>query len=297
MRLRHIEIFNAVLSAGSISGAARLLNLTQPSVSRTLQHAELQLGIALFHRHKGRLSPTPDALALAPHIERLFQQLDEVQRLAGNLKAGHAGQELRILTALTLSHVVIPRAVNLFRKKHPKVAVKVMSVHSSQLVSGLALQEADVGLLLSSLVHPALANEHVAAGQMVCVARQDQLPARLRRARALRLADLAGQSVIALDANDPVGRMLHQACRDAEVQLESDITVQTYHAALAFAQHGTGIAIVDSFTALSADPALVSVKPLEPMVPVSLQAMRPLAKASPPAVAEFLACVRQVLNP
>ena len=50
MRLRHIEVFNAVMLTGSVSAAARMINVTQPAVSRTLQHAELQLGFPLFQR-------------------------------------------------------------------------------------------------------------------------------------------------------------------------------------------------------------------------------------------------------
>jgi DNA-binding transcriptional LysR family regulator len=296
VRLRHIEIFNAVISAGSISGAARLLGLTQPSVSRTLQHAELQLGIPLFHRSKGRLLPTPDALTLAPHIDRLFQQLDEVQRLAGNLKAGHGAQELRILASHTLSHYVIPKAVHVFRSRKAGVATRILSVQSAQLVAGLALQEADVGLLLSSFVHPALKNEPVAQGQMVCVARRSVAQALSRPASSIKLADLAAQPIIALAVSDPMGRLVHQACRDAGIQLQSEITVQNYHAALAFAHQGTGTAIVDSFTALSADLGVVSVRPLEPSIPVTLQAMHPRAKVSPESVATFLDCVREVLD-
>ena len=56
MRLRHIEVFNAVMQTGSVSAAARLINVTQPAVSRTLQHAELQMGFALFQRARGRLA-------------------------------------------------------------------------------------------------------------------------------------------------------------------------------------------------------------------------------------------------
>ena len=68
--------------------AARLINVTQPAVSRILQHAELQLGFVLFQRAKGRLLPTPETLTLYPRIEQLFVQLDDMQRLAANLKAG-----------------------------------------------------------------------------------------------------------------------------------------------------------------------------------------------------------------
>ena len=93
MRLRHIEVFNAVMHTGSVSAAARLINISQPAVSRTLQHAELQLGFALFQRSKGRLTPTSEALALLPHMEKLFGQLEEVQRLADSLRKGRATDE------------------------------------------------------------------------------------------------------------------------------------------------------------------------------------------------------------
>ena len=149
MRLRHIEVFNAIMLTGSVSAAARLINITQPAVSRTLQHAEIQLGFALFQRAKGRLTATTEALALYPHIERLFAQLDEVQRLAANLRTASDAGELRILTVLALSYEVLPRALKKFREQHPAVAVTVESLHSPQIMSALLLQEADVGFAFS----------------------------------------------------------------------------------------------------------------------------------------------------
>ena len=55
MRLKHIEVFNAIMLTGSASAAARLLHVSQPAVTQTLQHAELQLGYALFTRQRNRL--------------------------------------------------------------------------------------------------------------------------------------------------------------------------------------------------------------------------------------------------
>ena len=55
MRLRHIEVFHAVMQAGTISGAAQLLHISQPAVTKVLQHCELQLGMALFDRVRGKL--------------------------------------------------------------------------------------------------------------------------------------------------------------------------------------------------------------------------------------------------
>jgi DNA-binding transcriptional LysR family regulator len=295
MRLRHIEIFNAVMLTGSVSGAARLINVTQPAVSRILQHAELQLGFALFQRIKGRLTPTSEALTLYPHIERLFTQLDEVQRLAANLKSGDGARELRLLTVLALSYEILPHAIKLFRVKHADVPITVRALHSPQIVSALALQEAEVGFLFSPAAHPALAQEHLADGRMVCIAPKGMLAARLVKKGSVMLEDLKEVPVIGLDVLDPVGRSLYQACREAGVGLEFAITVQTYHSALALAHHGLGIALVDSCTAASADLARVDVLALDPLIPLPVKAMLPAGKPGSVTVRAFIRCFQQAL--
>ena len=274
MRLRHIEVFNAIMLTGSVSAAARLINITQPAVSRTLQHAEIQLGFALFQRAKGRLTPTTEALTLFPHIERLFAQLDEVQRLATSLRGGQVAGELRIVSVLALSYDILPRALARFKKKHPDIVVSVEALHSPQIASSLMLQEADVGFVFSTLSHPSLTHEPLAECAMVCVVPKGLLPARKLRLGQLSLADLVDVPVINLDARDPVGTRLSQACREAGVGLNSYVTVQTYHAALAMAHHGLGVALVDACTAVSADRSKVEVLALEPAIHVPVQALR-----------------------
>ena len=295
MRLRHIEVFNAVMLTGSVSGAARLINVTQPAVSRVLQHAELQLGFALFQRGKGRLTPTSEALTLYPHIERLFAQLDEVQRLAVNLKTGESAKELRILTVLALSYEILPHTIKLFRVRHPDVAITVKALHSPQIVSALALQDGDVGFLFSPVVHSALAQEHLADGRMVCIAPKGMLAARLTKRGSVTLADLTKVPVIGLDVLDPVGRSLNQACREGGVGLEFSITVQTYHSALALAHHGLGIAVVDSCTAVSADLSRVDVLALEPLIPVPIKAVLPAGKPGSVVGRALVRCFQQAL--
>ena len=298
MRLRHIEVFNAVMLTGSVSGAARLISVTQPAVSRILQHAELQLGFPLFQRAKGRLLPTSEALTRYPHIEQLFAQLDDVQRLAANLKAGDTAKELTVLTVLALSYEVLPHAIKLFRVKHPDVAITIKALHSPQIVAALVLQEADVGFLFSPAVHSALAQEHLADGRMVCIAPTGMLAARFVKRGRITLAELGklGKPVIGLDAQDPMGRVLSQAIREAGVGLQFNITVQTYHSALALAHHGLGIALVDTCTAASADLSRVDVLELEPLIPVPIKALLPAGKPGSVAVRAFVKCFEQALR-
>lgn len=295
MRLRHIEVFNAVMLTGSVSAAARLINVTQPAVSRILAHAELQLGFSLFQRTKGRLVPTTEAQTLYPHIERLFQQLDEVQRLANSLKSGQRADELHLLTVLALSYEIIPRALKAFQMQHPDVRVTFDALHSPQIISALVLQEADVGFVFSSVSHPSLEQQHLAQGRMMCIAPKGWLSSAVVKRGSVTLQELVDKPVISLDVRDPVGTHLSHACREAGVGLQTAVTVQTYHAALALAHHGIGIALVDSCTAVSADPAKVAVVALEPSIVVPIRALRPVQRPSSLLAMAMSRCVQQAL--
>lgn len=301
MRLRHIEVFNAVMQTGSVSAAARLINVTQPAVSRTLQHAELQLGFALFQRAKGRLTPTNEALALFPHIEKLFEQLDEVQRLAANLRHGQAADRLQVLTVFALSSSVLPRAVAGFRQKYPDVQVHVQALHTPQVVSALLLQEADVGYVISSVGQPVLEHETLAEVDMHCIIPKGLLPPKRTRVAGMELADLIDLPVVALDGKDPLGMRINQACREHGVGLSPVVTVQTYHAALAMAEYGLGVAIVDGCTASAADRQKVHVVPLLPRITVGINALhlaqRPGSVLARAMTQEMRKALRELLGP
>jgi DNA-binding transcriptional LysR family regulator len=80
LTLRHIEVIRAVLRAGTVTGAARQLAVSQPALSRTLKNAETRLGLQLFERRSGRLSPTPEVLALQRDIEKARSRPSSARR-------------------------------------------------------------------------------------------------------------------------------------------------------------------------------------------------------------------------
>ena len=110
MKLRHIEVFQAIRQAGSVSGAAQLLHVSQPAVSKVLQHAEQQLGFPLFLRVRGKLLATPEALELEREVAMLSDSLQAVRRLAQNLRR-QPGHSLRIGATPALALSLLPRAI------------------------------------------------------------------------------------------------------------------------------------------------------------------------------------------
>src|SRR5512140_2564993 len=91
INLRQIEVFYAVMRAGSITEAARVLNVTQPAVSVALKQLESRLRMPLFDRVGGRLRPTPEARALMPDVAEIFGRLGAVERMSQDLAAGARG--------------------------------------------------------------------------------------------------------------------------------------------------------------------------------------------------------------
>jgi DNA-binding transcriptional LysR family regulator len=76
MSARQIEVFRAVMVAGSLSGAAQQLNVSQPSLTRLVRRIEDQVGFALFDRVKGRLLATAEARMVFAKLQHIQEQLD-----------------------------------------------------------------------------------------------------------------------------------------------------------------------------------------------------------------------------
>src|SRR5690606_19395695 len=91
MNLRHMEVFRAVMLTGGVSGAAQLLHISQPAVSKMLMQSQRNLGFALFERVKGRLVPTSEAQALHAEIEALWRGVERVRDTTRELASPRSG--------------------------------------------------------------------------------------------------------------------------------------------------------------------------------------------------------------
>lgn len=280
MRLRHIEVFHAIMQAGTISGAAQLLHISQPAVTKVLQHCELQLGMALFDRVRGKLYPTPEAQRLFVEIDKLNRDLVGIRRLAANLKSGES-EQVRLVATPALATAIVPAAMTPWCKAYPQAHCSLATHHTREIVSALLLGEADLALSLQDPRHPGIKAEVIASGSMVALC-----PLASPEAQGdgpLDLADIRTE-IVGLQSDDPLAGLLHHAGEALGQSLASRITVQTYQLARALVEAGVGMTLVDPFTAASADTTKVRVRPLTPSVPVQLYllsaASAPLGQAS-----------------
>lgn len=271
VQLRYIELFHAVLTTGSLTGAAKLLNISQPAASKALQHAEDRLGFALFHRVRGRLQPTEQALALRPRIEGIIQELHHLERLAAGM--GRVGaQPLRISCTPALSQSLVPDAVVALREAYPDTGAELFTQHSVVMGESLVLHEADIGLTLQSMNGQNLHQRALCSGQVMVIAPPGWWSGE-ELAQPLPIRELTGQPLIGITVRDALGSMLHSHLERVDPAPRVSVWVQTYQLAHALVARGQGLALVDPFTARTRGAHGVQRRPVHPRLDVVLQAL------------------------
>ncbi|WP_045466358.1 LysR family transcriptional regulator [Vibrio hyugaensis] len=293
MNLRQLEVFYAIMQTGTVSGAARLLHVSQPNVTRVLAHTEQQLSFALFERIKGRLVPTQEAKALLPEAEKVYQQLGQFRSLTNKVKQGT--QHLRIGAPPVLaSQLLAPTVATL--SKQQGISFELLTANRDELCSGLLKHELDVAIAFGEEAPPAILSEVLLKQQLVLIAPKEALKS---SNDTISFDDLIQHElpIIGLDSRDPLGLLLHQTLTARDEHYHHPITVRSYAAAAELVKHHAGFAIVDPWTAkqYQYDEA-VSVRSLSPTLSFSVSIL--FAEHTPQSISTklFIDSVKQLVN-
>ena len=291
MRLRQIEVFHAVYANGSISAAARALNVSQPAVSKVLRHTEAQLGIKLFDLVRGRLVPSDEAHALFREVDEVFDRIASLQLTAQNLRASGAGH-LRIGVVPSLGLEIAPRAIAAFRAKNPDVTFSVRTLHHNDVVRSLYERECDLAIGYDPPDHPRMRQKKLASAALYLMAPKGQFGA---DRDAVAITELNGLDMVSVTGSGPIGDLVTRAFSKSQIEAREIVSVSTYYIAAALFRYGSGVAIVDAFTAQAMATDGLDVLQLTPELNFGVCAAwledRPLSKLG----SKFVASVEDVL--
>lgn len=267
MNLRQIEVFRAVMRAGSVSGAAQLLHVSQPAVSRLLSYTEQRLGFPLFQRLRGRLHPTMEAQKLFNEVEVLYQNVKRLQSMANDM-ANQQGGVLRIACSPSLAYGLMPCAIASFATRYPDVRIMLEGMLADPLVDSILTQRVDVAVAIVPLQHPHLQIHRLFRNRIVAV-----LPAghRLLRRKKLRIAELARERVIGYSADTPLSHAIARLYDGAQVAPCWVAEVKQVHAACAMVQQGMGIALVDEQAQMAGAWPSLHVREITPTIDLQIR--------------------------
>ena len=292
MKLRHIEIFHAVYVNGSVSAAARVLNISQPSVSKTLRHAASLLGFPLFQRTKGRLIPTEDAHSLFSEVSEIQDRVFALREAGRNLKRG-AGSVLRLSALPSLALSALPVAVSQFLKTHANVKFDLQTVHHDDLIRKLYEREADVAIAYEVPPGAPVGHRLLGQGELVLLYREQDMPGAPPR---IELELLRGQRFISVATSGPIGHLFTQELARIGLELDEVVSARTFYIAAALVREGVGMTVVDSFTAQASIGSGLSARPIEPPILFDVHAMFLLNRPPTALATDFLKTLGQVIN-
>jgi len=268
LNLKQIEVFRAIMLTGSISGAAKLLHVSQPAVSRLIAYTEQRLGLTLFERIKGRLYPTPEARHLFVEVNAVYQGVQRVNEVAEDLIQNRMGH-LRIACSPSLGQSLIPSAIAKFNSELPEARVILHTMIPDVLIQAVLTQQVDLGIAFLHEGHPNMYSRMLYENRLVVA-----LPAKhpLTAKNVISVKDLIDQPFISYGSDIPIGQLVRKLLSDADILLSPTVEVQQNHVACALVQAGVGIAFVDEITANGPIWTKVVFRPIDLMAktPISI---------------------------
>lgn len=291
MKLRQIEVFHAVYATGSISAAARQLNVSQPAVTSLLRHTEDQLGFALFDRVRGRLVATADAHALFAQAEDIQGQVYRFRETARNIRKGR-GTALRVSTLPSLGMELLPRAVTGFLAQREGISIELHTVHHDDMAVKLYERQTDLVICYSLPRETPVASTVLGEAQMCAFYREEDMP---EAPSPLPLEHLTDRRYVSTNESGPQGRAIAAEFAARDVSPEVVGASRTFSIAAALAASGLGMTIVDEHTARAMLRPGLAARPLAPAQHYRIHAA--YLETSPPArvALDFLDYLREQL--
>lgn len=292
MKLRQVEVFREIYDAGSVTGAAESLGISQPAVSKHLAALERACGFLLFARSGGRLVPTPEGRLFALEVERLFENTSRLDHIARAIAERRRGS-VRIAAFPAISNRFLPGVLAPLLAGRPEMRLALESRTSPRVVEMAMNQGTDLGFSLLPAEHPLVECTCICEFEMVCV-----LPHRhpLAARRSIGPADLRDEPFVSLGAADRSRTIIDEAFGLKNPRTRMQIEAQMAEAACNFVACGLGVTIVPPFVATAfAAQDLVS-RPFRPSVRMKVWELVPTANPVAEITRELSWRIREALT-
>lgn len=239
LNFRQLEVFRAIMIAKTVSGAAELLHVSQPGISRLLKYTEQKLGTLLFERRKGRLVPTPEGEELFKHLEPIYSKIEGLEFVINRITQND-DLHLQVGCTPSLARYLLPKLLAKAKLKVPGMVIKV-DIHSNEeLADYIAQRRGDFALSLKTSDHPLVLSEPSIQANLVCVVPHDHP---LSERDEVTFADMAKHDLVMYHSDTVLGRLLNSKLSELGLSPKMSVLVRYNDDACAMVEHGLGITI------------------------------------------------------
>ncbi len=284
--LRQLEAFSAVISAGSITAAAKQLHRSQPAVTRLIQEFENKIGYPLFVRKGPRIYPTEQALQLHESVEHALISLHQVQVRAQEISAAEE-KPLVIAATPAMAAGLLPDALAKLALTMP---LQILSNTAEQAVHSVIEGRADMAISSLPLEHKNVERHWIGQTRCVVVLHEDDPLAQQER---IALEALAAHKIITLYNPYRQRHRFELAMKKAKITPQYVIETNASANLLACVRSGLGVAITEPVTAYGFPLSGVAVRELDVDIPYYFGVITPQAKTVRPIVVQLIDALEQ----
>jgi LysR family transcriptional regulator for metE and metH len=241
LEVRHLRLIAAIADTGSITGAARMLHLTQPALSRQLTELETRLGVALFARVNRRLVMSAAGERLLGGARRVLTDLERVEReLTSGAFAADAGL-VRLATECYTNYHWLPAVLVAFREEWPHVDVRIVPEATARPLAALLNGTLDVAVVHRAPAHQALHYAPLFDDEMVVVTHPGH---RLAGQAFVAPGDFAAEQLFVYATHSGESSVLTHVLQPNGVEPRQTSRIQLTEAILELVRAGLGITVL-----------------------------------------------------
>ncbi|HEX5540763.1 MAG TPA: LysR family transcriptional regulator [Micromonospora sp.] len=290
--VRRLQILRAVVTAGSVTGAAANLGYTPSAISQQVAALEKQAGTALLERVGRGVQPTPAGRLLTEHAAIISRQLAEAAAALADLRAGRTGR-LEIRYFATAGAALLPPALARLRREHPDVQVDLKLMDPDDPLTEVEQGRADLAIVVGPRDRP---RDGVRLVHLLDDPYRAVLPRghRLTTKRTLDLADLTDEPWV--DGEGAAGPCLEtvlDACAAAGFSPNFAVESGDYATAQGFVAAGLGVSLIPRLGLDTRHPGVVVRKVRNPEPIRSIYAAVREVSLAQPALQGLLDALRE----
>jgi DNA-binding transcriptional LysR family regulator len=270
MDYRQLEMFEAVVSLGSVTEAARSLGVTQPAVSTAMGKLERDVGFVLFRRDGRRSLPTAEARLLYGEAVRVLADFRRLSEAAAGISAAQSGT-LTIATNPTPAIAWLPAVAGAFCRARPQVKLRILTRSSGEVRDLAALSAFDLGLAEAPFSRSDIVLRRYSLARVVVLPKDHRLAS--EAVLTPRLLD--GEDMIAIVNSSwnwaTVARTFEAAGARCRIVAECEFTV----IAINLVAQGLGFCFADPLSVADASDRGLVERRFEPTLPYDVALLRP----------------------
>jgi DNA-binding transcriptional LysR family regulator len=263
--LRQLQSLIAAVETGSLSGAARQLQITQPAASQQVKELERALALRLLQRGSGTVRLTAAGEAVLAEARRVQGAIEALLATAASYQGGDLGR-VRLGTGATACVQLLPPLLARMKQRMPGLEIIIATGNTAEIVARVLAGTLDLALVtLGARMHPALEIRPVLAEPLAAYAPAALLP----HPGALEPRQLAALPLILYESGGATRGLVDGWFRDAGLAPRPVMELGSVEAIKVIAESGLGAAVLPQ-TALAAPPDGMAVRRLRPALARSL---------------------------